>query len=141
MSILVEPLDVIVVAYDGSTQAKKALQIAKEFRSKFGSKIYVIHVIDVATLITDPSACAQVEAELEKRAQKLAEEAKAFLKDAEVRIVRGDPAHEIVEFAKQVNASLIIVGSRGLSTLKRVLLGSVSSRVVHESPISVLVVK
>jgi len=141
MSIHVEPINVIVVAYDGSTQAKKALQMAKELRSKFGSKIYVIHVIDVATLLAAPLTYVQIEAELEKRAQKLAEEAKAFLGDVEVKIVKGDPAYEIVEFAKQINASLIIVGSRGLSTLKRVLLGSVSSRVVQEAPMSVLVVK
>lgn len=78
MSIVAEPINVIVVAYDGSTQAKKALQIAKEFRDKFGSKIYVIHVIDIATLITDPSVYAQVEAEFEKRLKNLPKKLRPF---------------------------------------------------------------
>ena len=42
--------------------------------------------------------------------------------NAEGKVLEGDPAHEIVKFAKEVNASLIVLGSRGLSTIRRVLM-------------------
>lgn len=60
---------------------------------------------------------------------------------AELKLVEGDPPHEMAKLAKNIDADLIVVGSRGLSTIRRSLLGSVSSRLVQESEISVLVVK
>jgi len=47
----------------------------------------------------------------------------------------------IVEAAAEVDADLIIVGSRGMNAVQRWLLGSVSSKVVHHAPCSVLVVR
>lgn len=79
---------------------------------------------------------------MREKGEKLIKEALEILGiSAEARILEGDPAHEIVKFAREVGASLIVVGARGLSTIKKILIGSVSSRVVHESTIDVLVVK
>ena len=57
----------------------------------------------------------------------------------EVRV--GDPAREIVEAAAEVGASLIAVGSRGLTGVRRLLLGSVARNVLHHASCSVLVVR
>ncbi len=46
-----------------------------------------------------------------------------------------------MDYAGKAGADLIVTGSRGLSTVKRIFLGSVSSRIVHEAKIPVLVVK
>ncbi|HBY78128.1 MAG TPA: universal stress protein, partial [Cyanobacteria bacterium UBA11148] len=61
--------------------------------------------------------------------------------ESEVEIVNGDPAVEIVRLAHIYHADLIVIGSRGLTGLKRILQGSVSSQVVADAPCSVLVVK
>jgi len=56
-------------------------------------------------------------------------------------LVEGDAAHEILEFAKQSNIDMIIMGTLGRGGLDRFLLGSVADKVVRHSKISVLVVK
>ncbi|ABO07772.1 universal stress protein [Pyrobaculum calidifontis] len=133
----------IVVGYDGSVYSKKALEKVKVLAEKFGSKVYVVHVIDTAVLsLSDVFASPSILASLREKADYLVKEAVQLLGgNAEGKVLEGDPAHEIVKFAKEVNASLIVLGSRGLSTIRRVLMGSVSSRVVQESPIDVLIVK
>jgi len=133
----------IVVGYDGSVYSKKALEKVKVLAEKFGSKVYVVHVIDTAVLsLSDVFASPSILASLREKADHLVKEAVQLLGgNAEGKVLEGDPAHEIVKFAKEVNASLIVLGSRGLSTIRRVLMGSVSSRVVQESPIDVLIVK
>ncbi len=53
----------------------------------------------------------------------------------------GEPAEEIVDLARLEGFDMIVVGSRGLSPVKELLLGSVSNRVLHTSPCPVLVVR
>lgn len=60
---------------------------------------------------------------------------------SEIELVTGDPAEEIIRLANIHKANLIVIGSRGLTGLNRIVQGSVSSQVVEESPCSVLVVK
>lgn len=136
-------MEKIVVGYDGSEQAKKALKKAKLIAEKFGGKIYIVHVVDTAIFsLSEVFASPSVLNSMREKAEKLINEALTILGGpAETKILEGDPAHEIVKFAREINASLIVVGARGLSTIKKILIGSVSSRVVHESPIDVLVVK
>lgn len=132
----------IVVGFDGSEQARRALLRAKTIAEKFGSKVYVVHVIDTALFsLSESFTSPSVILSLRQKAEKLINEALSTVDNAEGKILEGDPAHEIVRFAREVGASLIIVGSRGLSTIRRVLIGSVSSRVVQESSVDVLVVK
>jgi nucleotide-binding universal stress UspA family protein len=59
--------------------------------------------------------------------------------DAETIEGQGDPGSVIVKAAE--DADLVIVGSRGLNSFQRILLGSVSSKVVHRAPCDVLVVR
>jgi nucleotide-binding universal stress UspA family protein len=56
-------------------------------------------------------------------------------------VVTGDPADEIVRLATINRVDLVVIGSRGLRGLNRILQGSVSSQVVADAPCSVLVVK
>jgi nucleotide-binding universal stress UspA family protein len=53
----------------------------------------------------------------------------------------GDPAEVIIEVANEQQADLIVVGSRGLTGIKRFLLGSVSNKVSHHAPCSVMIVR
>ena len=60
---------------------------------------------------------------------------------AETYASEGDPAEEILEVATKVDADLIVVGNRGLSGIRRFLLGSVSSKVSAHAPCSVMIVR
>ncbi|HIK23793.1 MAG TPA: universal stress protein [Thermosynechococcus sp. M3746_W2019_013] len=61
--------------------------------------------------------------------------------DSEIEIVSGDPVEEILRLANIYRADLIVLGSRGLTGVERVVQGSVSSAVLADAPCSVLVVK
>lgn len=61
--------------------------------------------------------------------------------ETEIEILMGDPAEEIIRLANIHQADLIVIGTRGLKGLKRVIRGSVSSQVFADAPCSVLVVK
>lgn len=132
----------IVVAYDGSQHAKKALETAKAIADRFGSKIYVVHVVDTAVLsLSEAFSTPNVIKSLKEGGEKALREALNLAPNAEAKLLEGDPAYEIAKFAKDVKADLVVVGSRGLSTIRKSFLGSVASRLVQESEISVLVVK
>jgi nucleotide-binding universal stress UspA family protein len=138
----------IVVAYDGSDQAIKALNTAIELAKAFNSKLDVVEVVDTAALLGMGFAPipSDVIAQIYNKAQNDVEQAKkkaqeAGVKDVTSQVLEGDPATSIIEYASKNGADLIVMGSRGLSTFKRLVLGSVSSKVVQESRIPVLVVK
>lgn len=131
----------IVVGYDGSDPAKRALQRAAELAGN-ADRIVVVAAAEphaspaiVAGAHLDPSEFQQRRGDLEE-AQRLLSERGI---DAEPVEARGDPGTAIIEAAK--DADLIVVGSRGLNPVQRILLGSVSSKVVHRATCDVLVVR
>ena len=138
----------IIVAYDGSEHANKALDIGIDLAKKYGSKLDIVEVIDTAMLTGMGLAPvpAEVVDQIYGKAKREVEMAKnkaiqAGISNVGGETLEGDPASSILEYAGKNGADLIITGSRGLSTLKRIVLGSVSSRIVQESKIPVLVVK
>jgi nucleotide-binding universal stress UspA family protein len=71
---------------------------------------------------------------------------RTFMPNASVAVVTvaapvGEAAAEIVRIARESGADLIVLGARGLNPLKRLVLGSVSTKVLHDAPCDVLVVK
>lgn len=60
---------------------------------------------------------------------------------SEIEIVTGDPAEEIIRLANIYQADLIVIGSRGLTGMNKIIQGSVSSQVVENATCAVLVVK
>jgi nucleotide-binding universal stress UspA family protein len=60
------------------------------------------------------------------------------LADAELVVVEGDPGRSLCELAEQVEASVIVMGTRGRSGLRRAVLGSVSDHIVRHAPCPVL---
>jgi nucleotide-binding universal stress UspA family protein len=134
----------IVVGFDGSEHARKALERAAEISN--GATIAVVASAKVEQLVRDPSGAVRPEdpADVEARTQALAE-AREFLDGRGITGVyvegHGNPADVIVQEAEESGADLIVVGTRGLSTARRVLMGSVSTNVVHHAPCDVLVVR
>jgi nucleotide-binding universal stress UspA family protein len=61
------------------------------------------------------------------------------LADADAHVLRGEPADAICRYAEEVDASAIVLGSRGRGGIKRALLGSVSDHVVRNAPCPVII--
>jgi nucleotide-binding universal stress UspA family protein len=131
----------IVVGYDGSEAAKRALQSAVALGGD-EARIVVVAAAEPypRSGITIPANCDPAEGR--RRRQDL-DEAREFLSkrgiEAETIQARGKPADVLVDAAR--DADLAIVGSRGLNRLQRLILGSVSSKVVHDAACDVLVVR
>lgn len=135
----------IVVGYDGSEHAGRALERAVELVGDGGSLV-VVCAARLATLTHDPAlgtgAVDPIEAEW---ARGNLDKARELLqaKGVEARTVEGhgDPADALVRQAADDGADLIVVGNRGLNAAQRALMGSVSTKVVHHAHCDVLVVR
>ncbi len=60
--------------------------------------------------------------------------------DAQTEIAAGDPAHCIIEHTRQLDAPLVVIGRRGLTGFRELIMGSVSNKVVHYADCPVLVI-
>lgn len=131
----------IVVGYDGSDPAKRALQRAVDLAGN-ADRMVVVAAAEQHARTGIETGSHLDPSEVSKRRGDL-EEAQRFLSergiDAEPIEAQGDPGAVIVDAAK--DADLIVVGSRGLNPVQRILLGSVSSKVVHRASCDVLVVR
>ncbi|MCH1770718.1 MULTISPECIES: universal stress protein [Metallosphaera] len=137
----------ILVAFDGSENAKRALNVAVDLSKRYEAKLDVVEVVDTSVLLgagIGPVPPDVIES-LYNKARADIESAKKIADQAGVKaegvIVEGDPATAIMDYASKNGVDLIVTGSRGLSTIKRMFLGSVSSRIIHEAKMPVLVVK
>lgn len=131
----------VLVAYDGSEGARRALELVPELAP--GREVTLLGVAEGVPLVGHAGTLPSAEEEAE-RARQLAEAA-GWLADRGIacRTVerRGDAATAILEQAEQDGVDLVVMGTRGLSTGQRWLLGSVSTKVLHHASCSVLVAR
>ena len=137
----------IVVGTDGSPGAKAAVRRAAEIAKGSGSRVHL-----VTAYPDSPSARETLTSTAKADPVDLRETAEGVLNRAgreleaegieyETHARAGDPAHVIIEVAEEQGADLIVVGARGSTGLQRFLLGSVSSKLSHHAPTSVMVVR
>ncbi|MBB4665154.1 universal stress protein [Conexibacter arvalis] len=127
-------LNRIGVAYDGSPESKNALRAGVELAQATGARVAPISVVDLRTPTTVAYGYEKyVEAVRELVAVELREAGDEVAGAADVDLVEreGDPARELA--AASADVDLLVAGSRGYGPLKRVLLGSVSARLVREA--------
>jgi nucleotide-binding universal stress UspA family protein len=125
----------ILVAVDGSSGANRAARFAAKLVSP-GGVLELVHVYD-ATTAAQLGMRALSKEELAEHGELLARgsfdgAARAIEGACEIvhHVAYGHPADEIVARARETNADVVVVGSRGLAPLERVLLGSVSRKVI-----------
>lgn len=135
----------ILVALDGSEITERVIQTLEDLVFSQEAKVILCHVfptpeseIDLPVDRPHPESPALSYFQIEKLLQSYREKLSV---SSELELVTGDPAEEIIRLANIYKAELILIGSRGLTGMKRIVQGSVSSQVVEEAPCSVLVVK
>jgi nucleotide-binding universal stress UspA family protein len=133
----------IVLAVDGSEPAQRALPVAADIASKYGSEVIAVHVAELQLGRGGPIA-----SETTEEAISVADDAAKSLKDvgvsarAEARAaIAGRAAQEIMDLATSEDAGLIVMGSRGMSDWQGLLVGSVAHKVLHLSSVPVLIVR
>ncbi|HEU4846561.1 MAG TPA: universal stress protein [Rubrobacteraceae bacterium] len=143
----------ILLATDASKDAEKAALIASDIANSTGSELHVLHVGNTKDFHIAPGAeqsfsprtgsLGEIREKAEKtlgQAVEQVEEAGGTVAQAHLRL--GDPDDEILRFCdEQGGFGLIVMGSRGLTRIKRVVMGSVSESVVRHAHCPVLVAR
>ena len=135
----------VLVAVDGSEYSMNAAEYAISITKEYGSQLIALHVItsDVSTIASTFSP--QME-EIKKNAQEFFDKIrhKGGNWDIPLRtelIASSSIVGGIIDFAEKENIDLIVVGTRGRSGLKKLLLGSVASGIVNYAHCPVMIVK
>lgn len=132
----------IVVGVDGSEQSKAAVLTACDVAQKYGSNLYLVHSPEVETtgiavgsgaveLHPDPEVVAAAGETVMRAAREVA--TRAGCAPSQCIVGNDAPADEILKCAEETGADLIVLGRRGLGSVKSLLLGSVSQKVSHEA--------
>jgi nucleotide-binding universal stress UspA family protein len=141
----------ILLATDGSKEARQAAQAAAELSNETGSEVHIAYVLPSPTELRGHHLYSQ---EVMRSVLEQAEgEARSFLEEqakqlgasggkvAETHLRAGEPDKEIVRLSEELGVGTIVIGSRGLGGLRRALMGSVSESVVRHAHCPVFVVR
>ena len=141
------PYKIIVVGTDGSGRAGAAVDEALALAKAYGAALHAVTVVDprVAAGFAD-SRSAQLD--VNERMDQVNQVQRSVTAAAQRQGVavelhnpgNTDPADGLLEVAVNVGADLVVVGNRGMSGMKRFVLGSVPNKVSHNCPCSVLIV-
>ncbi len=141
----------IVVGTDGSDSAASAVRQAAELAQLAGGTLHIVHAyqaMNMSTLALSASGgggsidVTGVNEGIAANAQTICERSGAIVDASvacETHAVPGDPCEALISTAEQVGADLIVVGNRGMTGVKRFVLGSVPNKISHHAPCSVLI--
>jgi nucleotide-binding universal stress UspA family protein len=144
----VEGYSKILLGYDGSENAKRALGRAIALSAGGGAALKIVVAVNTILPVygtTAPYYPPDYAEEVTKEGQKLLAEAlgraKKATQDVSGSVMDGHPADMILGSADREGTDLIVLGRRGISGVERFLMGGVSSSVVNHSKCDVLIVK
>jgi nucleotide-binding universal stress UspA family protein len=144
-----ETMKKILIATDGSPSALQAVEVGLELAAEHESEVTFVHVAPAADVLPVAGFAmagpVSVPHELDEHDRSSLDEALGIAEErdieAQTKLLVGDAAKQIVASADEIDAELIVVGSRGLGAIGGTLLGSVSRRVLHEAKRPVLIVR
>jgi nucleotide-binding universal stress UspA family protein len=127
----------LLVCVDASNNSMQALHYALKLAEKTGSKITLLNVQERRLYDSSPKAAKDL-------GEKILSKALGVIEKTEMKVDKklefGNPSERIVDVAEKGDYDLIVLGSRGLGTVNRFLLGSVSDGVSNKAKCSVLIV-
>lgn len=140
------PFSNILCPIDFSDPSRAALRLAGELAKDWAVRIIVLYVHDPTTAGIEAVAFPDVSlddlrSEIHNFAVKVLHAGRASVPTTKYVATIGNPAREILKTAKQMHCDLIVMGSRGLGGVRKLLLGSTTDRVLRQAPIPVLAVR
>ncbi len=141
-------IETILVPTDFSAHAEHAVDHAVGLAKTFSARIHLLHAYSLPVPMTFPDTVALTQSfwdEVRAYATEKLEEIRSRVSgegvSCEIEVIGELPFQAVVDTAERIGADLIVMGTRGLTGLKHVLLGSVAERTVRLSPCPVLTVK
>jgi nucleotide-binding universal stress UspA family protein len=133
----------IIVGTDGSETATQAVQEAVRLAAALGQPLHVVTAYKPLAHATG-GVPGEFTIQADSAAQAVLDDARSRARiggvEAEAHSRTGDPAEVILDLADELDAGLIVVGNKGIDSVKRFVLGNVPSKVVHHAPCSTYVV-
>ena len=134
-------LNSILIALDCSPDSDSVLKALDSLRLSAKTKLVLCHIFPPDNEdLPDPDRPHQFSSQRYKEAKKQLESYQKHIPHSEIEIIGGEPVQEILRLANIYQTDLIILGTRGLKGVQRILNDSVSSQVVADASCSVLVV-
>lgn len=139
----------ILVPVDGSENSAKAIEKAKSLAELYDSQVTLLYIIN-DTMISNPYVVrndykAELSTVLSQQGDNILRSSLELFGPNSMRVNTvmkyGDPGNSIISYAEENDFDLVIMGSRGLNAISRIMLGSVSLKVLNHINISVLIVK
>ena len=137
----------VLVPVDGSDNSYRALDAALLLTEKLGSSITVVNVIEQVpiTHIESEKLLSELLEAYKKENQEILSNCSNIATEKGLSIktllLQGNPASVILDYSKKEKFDLVIMGSRGMGKFKQLILGSVSSKIVHHSPCEILLIR
>lgn len=139
----------ILYPTDFSEGSSVAVPYVKDLASKYGAKVYVLHVVyDVAKssgwylpTVDLESFFSEIHASAEKGLDRFVSETMGSIPGIEKAVVSGLPFEEIIRYVREKGIDLVVMGTHGRSGIDRVLFGSTAARVVRSAPCPVMTVR
>jgi nucleotide-binding universal stress UspA family protein len=137
----------VLLATDGSADATQAARVSADLSRRTGARLHVVHAWQPLPRGTPPGDYWEYAYSGSERSAKVVLEGQmAIIEKAGARVdaaylKEGSPAEQILDVADEIGAGVIVIGRRGLGALGRLVLGSVSERIVHNASRPVLVVR
>jgi len=138
----------ILITTDGSIHAEKGLEQGRKIAEKFCSEVIVLSVTDDFrnAYLDDSVYLFQLSKDhLEQNAKtimgKVESVFEGFCGSLTTSIKNGDPAQVIIETIEEEAPDLVVMGSKGLSGIKKVVIGSVSNKVLNNTKVPILIVR
>ncbi|AGL01526.1 universal stress protein [Desulfoscipio gibsoniae] len=138
-----------LLAVDGSANAQRAAQFLIDLvQCEKEVEIIIIHIVNAKKEIYNFSPFTdykEIERMVINQGREIAENQAKLFENEQIQVKKvvaaGDPGYEIAEYARHENCDQIVIGTRGLSNLKGLVLGSVSHKVIHFAHCPVTLVK
>lgn len=137
----------ILLATDGSEEAARTARVAADLAERASAELHVVHAwpaeLPKAYAVTAPNTAV---CRRRQRAEKLLDRQVEWIEQAdgtvaEGHLPRGEPVEKITELAEELDVDLVVIGSRGLGTVRQSTTGSISEGVVRGAQCPVLVVR
>ncbi len=135
----------ILVPVDGSQYSVRAAEAAADLAGDTGAEIILVHCHKTFPALLGEPYYQNVVSRILKDANDLLDPFRKHFAEKGVsfveRLLEGPPRQAVAEVAKRENCDLIVIGSRGLSDLEGLFLGSVTHRVLRVAPCPVMVIR
>ena len=137
----------ILVPVDGLDNSYRALESALVLSEKLGSIISVVNVMEQVpiTHIESEKLLSELLEAYKKENQEILSKCSDIARQKGIAIktvlLQGNPAPVILDYSKKENFDLVIMGSRGMGKFKELIIGSVSSKIVHHSPCAIMIIR